>query len=184
MSDKLDQALLQRFVDGDHAAFEMLFRRFEHDVYRWILRIVRDESIAEDGVVEAFWRCYRSRARFDPSRSFGAWMRRIATRVAIDLLKSARRHCAVRGGEMEATPIEHSGSASDASRRAQADAIVRAFDALQSKLRVVATLALIEERTQEEIAVALGVPIGTVKSRLFRATRKLRKELDRMGVKI
>ncbi|HUF73642.1 MAG TPA: RNA polymerase sigma factor [Gammaproteobacteria bacterium] len=159
MSNKLDQALLQRFVDGDHAAFEMLFRGFEHDVYRWILRIVRDESIAEDGVVEAFWRCYRSRARFDPSRSFGAWMRRIATRVAIDLLKSTRRHRAIRGGEMEATPIEHSGSAGDASRQAQADAIVRAFDSLQSKLRVVATLALIEERTQEEIAVALGVPI-------------------------
>lgn len=179
MSNELDQALLQRFVDGDRAAFEMLFRTYEHDVYRWILRIVRDESIVEDGVVEAFWRCYRSRARFDPSRSFGAWMRRIATRVAIDLLKSARRHCAIQGGEVDA-----SRSAGETSRQAQADAIVRAFDALQPKLRVVATLALIEELTQQEIAAALGVPIGTVKSRLFRATRKLRKELERMGVNV
>lgn len=182
MSTELDQGLLQRFVDGDRAAFETLFRAFEHDVYRWILRIVRDESVAEDGVVEAFWRCFRSRARFDPSRSFGAWMRRIATRVALDSLKAARRRGLIATSEMASTPLSVEDSYSGANQRALAGAIACAFDALPPKLRVVATLALIEECTHEEIAVALGVPIGTVKSRLFRARRKLRKELNRIGV--
>ena len=178
MSNEPNAALLQRFVHGDGAAFETLFRMFEGEVYRWILRIVRDASLAEDGVVEAFWRCYRTRARFDPSRSFGAWMRRIATHVAIDLVNAARRH---RGSSLDEM-VAASDSSSSASEQAQADAIARAFDSLPPKLRVVATLALIEERPHAEISAALGVPIGTVKSRLFRATRKLQQELQRLEV--
>jgi RNA polymerase sigma-70 factor (ECF subfamily) len=175
MSNEPDEALLLRFVHGDRAAFETLFRRFEHDVHRWIVRIVRDASTAEDGVIEAFWRCYRSRARFDPSRSFGGWMRRIATHVAIDLLNAARRHGSIAIDETAEAPCMDN---------ADTDAIVRAFDSLPTKLRVVATLALIEERPLAEIAEALGVPIGTVKSRLFRATHELRKELERLEVKV
>jgi RNA polymerase sigma-70 factor (ECF subfamily) len=176
MANEPDQALLLRFVHGDRAAFEALFRTFEHDVYRWILRIVRDAAAAEDGMVEAFWRCYRSRARFDPSRSFGAWMRRIATRVAIDLLNAARRRGSVSIGAPETTSAHPGGMV--------ADAIARAFDSLPPKLRAVAALALIEQRPHAEIAAALDVPIGTVKSRLFRATQKLREELDRLGVNV
>jgi RNA polymerase sigma-70 factor (ECF subfamily) len=174
MSNDPSPGLLQRFVHGEGAAFETLFRMFEGEVYRWILRIVRDGSLAEEGVVEAFWRCYRSRARFDPSRSFGGWLRRIATHVAIDLLHAARRQRGI-SPTQAATPVSN---ADDASRHALADAITRAFGALPPKLRVVATLALIEERPHAEIAEALGVPIGTVKSRLFRATQKLRWELE------
>ena len=175
MSNEPDQALLLRFVHGDRAAFEALFRAFEHDVHRWIVRIVRDASTADDGVVEAFWRCYRSRARFDPSRSFGGWLRRIATHVAIDLLNAARRHGSI--SIDEATEAHCTAAES-----ADSDAIVRAFGSLSTKLRVVATLALIEECPLAEIAEALGVPIGTVKSRLFRATQELRKELERLEV--
>ena len=175
MSTEPDQGLLLRFVDGDRAAFEALFRAFQHDVYRWILRIVRNGSTAEDGVVEAFWRCYRSRARFDPSRSFGGWMRRIATHVAIDLLNAARRHDSIPIGEQAEPSCAHADGAVD-------EAIARAFDSLPPKLRAVAALALIEQRPQAEIAQALGVPLGTVKSRLFRATQRLRKELDRLEV--
>ena len=182
MSNEPNPALLQRFVHGDGAAFETLFRMFEGEVYRWIVRIVRDRSLAEDGVVEAFWRCYRSRARFDPSRSFGGWMRRIATHVAIDLVNAAHRHRGSAIGDVAALPLSHADSSSGASGQALADAIARAFASLPPKLRVVATLALIEERPHLEIAEALGVPIGTVKSRLFRATRALRQELGRLEV--
>lgn len=102
-------------------------------------------------------------------------MRRIATHVAIDLLNAARRHASIPLGYRAETQCEHSDGA-------LGDAIAQAFDALPPKLRVIATLALIEERPHAEIAQALGVPIGTVKSRLFRATQKLRMELDRMEV--
>jgi DNA-directed RNA polymerase specialized sigma24 family protein len=63
MPDDVDGDLLARFVHGDRDAFERIFRQYERDVYRWILRIVREPSMAEDALVEAFWRAYRSRAR-------------------------------------------------------------------------------------------------------------------------
>ena len=72
--------LLERFTTGDVEAFEILFQQYQKDVYGWIVRIVRNPTAAEELTVETFWRVYRSRARFDPTRSFGAWTRRIANR--------------------------------------------------------------------------------------------------------
>src|SRR5688572_20298178 len=86
-----DSEVLARFVRGDRDAFESLFRQHQHEVYQWAVRVVRDWADAEDIVVESFWRAYRSRARFDATRSFGAWMRRITTHVAIDHLNASRR---------------------------------------------------------------------------------------------
>jgi RNA polymerase sigma-70 factor (ECF subfamily) len=181
--------LLRRFVHGDRDAFEILFRHFESEVYRWIVRIVRDRAAAEDALIDAFWRAYRSRARFDPSRSFGAWMRRIATHAAIDQVHAARRRRWVSldtaGRERDALDVNRTTGHGAVDGRSggvpDADTIVRAFRSLPARLQVVAMLALVEERSQSEIAEALGVPVGTVKSRLFRATRLLRKELARAG---
>src|SRR6266566_6470959 len=92
MLDEPGGDLLERFVQGDQVAFESLFRLFQIEVFQWVFRIVRDASAAEDVVVETFWRAYRGRARFDSSRSFGAWMRRIATNAALDHVRSVRRH--------------------------------------------------------------------------------------------
>jgi RNA polymerase sigma-70 factor (ECF subfamily) len=177
MPDEVDGDLLDRFVQGDQDAFQSLFRQFEHEVFGWILRIVRDPSAAEDVMVEAFWRAYRGRARFDSSRSFGAWMRRIATNAALDQLEVARRY-ALRSTRDAPRPVPT--PASDSLR----ESIQIAFRRLPAKLQIVATLALIEEQPYAEIAEALDLPIGTVKSRVFRATRALREELARLGIRV
>jgi len=174
MRDTLDRSILDRFVQGDQSAFEAVYRHYEADAYRWILRIVRDEDGAEDVLVEAFWRAYRGRARFDSSRSFGAWMRRIATHASLDHLKAKRRHAG-------STATDAKTPATEAPDRVLQDSIAVAFQRLPPKLKVAATLALLEEQPYAEIADALGVPVGTVKSRVFRATRALRKELARLG---
>lgn len=171
-----DVDVLSRFVQGDQTAFEQLFRRFEGDVYGWIMRIVRDPGTADDVLVEAFWRAYRGRAEFDPARSFGAWMRRIATNAALDQLRSTRRRAwqsvddtlpAPRGPDLDTR-----------------DSIALAFRRLPPDLQAVAALAVIEEEPYADIAEALGIPVGTVKSRVFRATRFLREELARLGVRL
>lgn len=187
MPDEPGHEFLQRFVHGDRVAFEALFRTYQHEVLRWALRILRDRSAADDVLVEAFWRAFRSCARFDPSRSFGAWMRRITTHVAIDHLNAARRRAWVSLDDSASNrvgrgPLGEGHIACGGPADGAADDIERAFHTLPPKLRVVATLALIEECSLAEIAEALDVPIGTVKSRLFRATRHLRKELARQGV--
>ncbi len=176
MQDTLNRSILDRFVLGDQRAFESVYRHFEPDVYRWILRIVRDEDAADEALVEAFWRAYRGRARFDSSRSFAAWMRRIATNAALDSLRTARRHASLRA-------IPATTPAAGASDDALHESIALAFGRLPPKLQVAATLALVEEQPYAEIADALNVPVGTVKSRVFRAIRALRKELAHMGVR-
>src|SRR6185436_16526885 len=83
--------LFERFAAGDEDAFEIVFRQLQGEVYGWIFRIVRDSAAAEDLTMETFWRIYRTRGRFDPTRPFGAWTRRIATHAAVDHLRSLRR---------------------------------------------------------------------------------------------
>src|SRR5881227_899259 len=111
MLDEPGGDLLERFVQGDQVAFESLFRLFEVEVFQWVFRIVRDASTAEDVVVEAFWRAYRGRARFDAARSLGPWMRRIATNVARDHLRDERPRAAWSATDRDvADPTAHSES--------------------------------------------------------------------------
>jgi len=168
--------LLQQFAHGDLQAFETLFRQFQGEVYRWIMRMVRDPGTAEDLTVETFWRIYRAHARFDPGRSFGAWARRIATNAVLDYLKTARPEIAL-AQDLPAAESLNPGVQRDIRERT-----AQAFRQLPAKLQVAATLALIEEQPYQEIADALGISVGAVKLRVFRALRILRKELRRMGI--
>ena len=169
--------LLQRFRRGDPEAFEALFRQFQAEVYGWIVRIVRDPSAAEDLTIETFWRIHRARGRFDPGASFGAWARRIATNLAIDYLRQARREVAL------PDDLPQPGSADPIECGETRRLIAVAFKRLPLKLRVAATLSLIEEQSPKEIAEALGTSEGAVRVRVFRAVRLLRQQLRRVGVK-
>ncbi|HUJ30043.1 MAG TPA: sigma-70 family RNA polymerase sigma factor [Candidatus Acidoferrum sp.] len=164
--------LLQRFAHGDVDAFEALFRQFQASVYAWIVRIVRDPAAAEDLTVETFWRIYRAHARFDPEGNFGGWARRIATNLALDHLKKARRELPL------AVDPPDEADENPGTRREMREQIARAFDKLSPKLRVAATLALVEEVPYDEIAEALGISQTTVRVRVFRATRILREQLQ------
>jgi len=168
--------LLERFKQGDVDAFEELFRHFQGEVYAWIVRIVRDPSVAEDLTIETFWRIHKSRARFDTRYAFGAWARRIATNLAID-------HMRVRHSEEELVREPAVESADSALQMEIRENLQQAFRHLSPKLRAAATLALLEERSYEEIASAFGKPVGVIRTRVFRAVRQLRKELERFGLK-
>lgn len=167
--------LLERFAAGDVLAFEELFREFQGQVFACIMRIVRNRAAAEDLTVEAFWRIYRARTRFDATRSFGAWARRIATNVALDHLGSAPREVALEESLPDRTTVDA------AEQQDLARALRRAFAQLPPKLRAVASLALVEQDSYAEVAETLGISLAAVKSREFRAVRLLRKKLTRMG---
>lgn len=172
-----DLELYERFVDGDLAAFEVLFSRHQGEVFGWVYRIVRDRSEAEELTVETFWRIYAARARFDGTRSFGAWARRIATNLALSRLRSLRRH----------EPLLFEPQAPRPSDPVELEDlrlhIASALAGLSPKLRLVANLALVEGLPYEEIAESLGLSREAVKSRAFRAVRKLRKALEAKGIR-
>jgi len=171
---------LNQFRQGDLGAFEAIFRAYQAVVYRWILRIVRDAATAEELTVETFWRAYRAHARFEPERGFEPWARRIATHAAFDWLRAHRNETARRADFAEDVA---GATAADAAISAEKRVRVgQAFARLPPKLRIAATLAVIEEEPHKEIAEALGISTGAVKLRVFRALRLLRKDLERQGI--
>ena len=183
MTSRLEEPrdVLQRFSLGESDAFEELFRRHQSEVYRWILRIVRDPANAEDLTVETFWRIHRAHARFDPTRSFEAWARRIASNAALDHLRSATREIELPDDFSEKATSQASPPDPGISQELR-QKMARAFGRLPPKLRIAATLALIEEQPYKDIAEALGISPGAVKLRVFRALRRLRKTLQQQGI--
>jgi RNA polymerase sigma-70 factor (ECF subfamily) len=179
VNDHPEPELLARFVAGSEDAFEILFRRFESQVFAWVRRLVRDPGAAEEVVVETFWRAFRGRARFDPARSFGPWLRQIASRAAFDHLRREARRRRVESSRADLSPGRPGAEADTALR----ESIALALDRLSPKLQTVALLALVEELSHAEIAEMLDLPPGTVKSRLSRAVEKLGRELARLGVR-
>lgn len=179
-----ERECLVQFRRGDagarDSAFEALFRWHQRSVRGWILRIVRDAAAADELTVETFWRIYRARDRFEPERGFEPWARRIATRAALDWLRAQKPEYAV-AGEFFAdlpSPQPADPAVSEEIRRRTAQAFAR----LRPRLRIAATLAVIEERPHKEVAEALGISVTAVKLRVFRALRLLRKDLQLQGI--
>ena len=172
--------VLNQFRQGDVDAFEALFRQHQRAVYGWILRITRDSSAAEELTVETFWRIHRAHTRFDPARGFEGWTRRIATRAALDWLRTRRMESEI---SLEVCAEAAAPAAADPAVTAEIRRkTALAFGRLPPKLRIAATLAVIEEQPQKDVAAALGISIAAVKLRVFRALRLLRKDLEQQGI--
>ncbi len=172
--------VLDQFRLGNLDAFESLFREHQSAVYRWILRMVRDTSAAEDLTVETFWRISRAHARFDSSRAFEPWARRIATRAALDWLRVRRPEFETTSEtvvDLPAPPAANPGIAAEIRLKT-----TQAFARLPPRLRIAAVLAVVEEQPHKEVAAALGISVAAVKLRVFRALRLLRKDLERQGI--
>ena len=160
---------------GDRDAFERVYRDYGSQVYQWVLRMVRDRAAAEDITVEAFWRIYKARGRFDPSREFWPWARRIASNLALD-------HLRMRPPEVQLS-VDLAGDPPDPGLEGEVGEQIRAALArLPVSLRAVTVLALIEDRPYDEIGEALGLSTNAVKLRVFRAVRLLRKDLASKGM--
>jgi RNA polymerase sigma-70 factor (ECF subfamily) len=176
--------VLNEFRQGSsetfEASFETLFHQHQRAVYGWILRIVRNSSVAEDLTIESFWRIHQAHVRFEPARGFEGWARRIATHAALDWLRAQPAQSALSMevcAEVQA-PVEADPAVTAELRTKTA----LAFGRLPPKLRIAATLTVIEELPQKEVAVALGISVAAVKLRVFRALRLLRKDLERQGI--
>jgi RNA polymerase sigma-70 factor (ECF subfamily) len=172
--------VLIEFRQGSLDAFETLFRLHQRAVYGWILRIVRNPETAEDLTIEAFWRIHKARARFEPGMGFEGWARRIATYAALDWLRARR-------GENEFSSETLAELPAPAAPDPAVTAEIRlrtaqAFQRLPPKLQIAATLAVVEELPQRDVAAALGISVAAVKLRVFRALRLLRKDLERQGI--
>ena len=182
-----DAELVQRLGQADGAALSQLYRRFGRPCYSLARRICADEGLAEDVVQEVFLTLWRDPTRFDPSRGgFATWLLTLIHHKAVD---AVRRESTIRrrmvaapeaGEDWSPTPVP--GADQAALARVAAGQVRAALHRLPLEQRQVLALAYFGGHTQREIAVLIGVPLGTVKSRMFTAVQRLRSLLaDQLG---
>lgn len=168
--------LLARARRGDAAAFEQVVLVHQRRVYATALRIVRSHAVADDVAQEAFVRAWRSLDRFDLSRPFGPWVRRIAANLAVNHVRSPRNREEALPDREDPTP--RAGDPLGQLLEAEAArALEAALGELPAEQRAVFILRSFEGLSYAEIGEALGVPAGTVMSRLCRAREKLVRAL-------
>jgi RNA polymerase sigma-70 factor, ECF subfamily len=170
-----DGVLVAAALRGDAEAFAQLVTRYERPVYHLAYRTLKDAEEARDITQESFLRAYRSLRSFRPSAKFSTWIFAIAYHACCDRLKRVRRQSdeALPERADPAPGPEHLVIALDRAQRLR-DAI----DSLPEKYRTVITLYHLQGRQYEEIARVLELPMGTVKTHLFRAKEQLRRILQ------
>lgn len=182
-----DVELVRRLGDADGAALAQLYQRFGRPCYSLARRICADEGLAEDVVQEVFLTLWRDPSRFDPARGgFATWLLTLIHHKAVD---AVRRESTIRrrmvaapeaGEDWSPTPVP--GADQAAMARVAAGQVRAALHRLPMEQRQVLALAYFGGHTQREIAVLTGVPLGTVKSRMFTAVQRLRSLLsDQLG---
>lgn len=178
MSERtIDQALVERVQGGDKTAFDILVLKYQNKIIKLVNRYVHDPDEAMDVAQEVFIKAYRAAGRFRGESAFYTWLYRIAINTAKNHLVAMRRRPP--GNDIDASEAEQYDGAAGLKEydtpehlvlRDEIQAtIAAAIDDLPDDLRTAITLRELEGLSYEEIAQAMDCPIGTVRSRIFRA---------------
>lgn len=176
-----DDQLIQRCLTGDTQSFRLLYRRY-HPRVRAILYQLCDAEALDDLVQEVFMRVWKGLPKFRQSAQFSTWLYRIAWNVASD-----QRQAAAKGRDRlqilsrHVTPHQ---DAPDVLHLHYQDLVKRGLEKLSFDHRTILVLHDLEEMPQKDVAEVLGIPVGTVKSRLFHARAAMRQFLQTEGVQL
>lgn len=178
-----EHALVQSAQKGDHEAFGALVSEHQRYVYNLILRVVRNEEEALDLAQETFIRAWTALPNFRGQSQFRTWLYRIATNLCYNRLPHLRRSLSDLGDDVIAEVPENNPAfdnpAHSLESRELRTYLHRAIDELEENYRLLLSLRYQNELSYEEIASTLNLPLGTVKTGLFRAKEQLRRALER-----
>ena len=170
-----DHTLVAQTLAGRPDAFGTLVERYDRAVYHLAYRTLRDQEEARDAAQEAFFKAYRSLRTFKPAAKFSTWLFAITYHACCDRLSRRKRYS---NEELPERADTAAGPESEAIANDEAKRLRTAIASLPEKYRTVITLYHLQGRQYEEIAQVLGVPMGTVKTHLFRAKEQLRRILN------
>lgn len=180
-----DSVLVERVQRGDKKAFDLLVLKYQHKIVKLISRYVRDPSEALDVAQEAFIKAYRALPNFRGDSAFYTWMYRIAINTSKNhLVAASRRPQEVDLVDSEGEEVDVTALARDDETPEQLlateqvkETILRVIEALPEDLRTAINLREVDGLSYEEIAQVMQCPIGTVRSRIFRAREAIDREL-------
>jgi RNA polymerase sigma-70 factor (ECF subfamily) len=186
---ELDQELVERAQKGDKRAFELLVMKYQRKLARLLSRMVRDPAEIEDITQESFIKAYRALPQFRGESAFYTWLYRIAVNTAKNYLVARGRRAptttefnAEEAEGFEDAELLRDIATPDAELQTKqiAEAVNKAVEALPEELRTAITLREIEGLSYEEIAQMMNCPIGTVRSRIFRAREAIAEKIRPM----
>lgn len=186
LSEDLDQDLVRRVQQGDKAAFDLLVIKYQHRIVHLVNRYVKDPSEAQDVAQDSFIKAYKALGDFRGDSAFYTWLYRIAINTAKNyLLSRSRRHSDYEVDMQDAEQIENAPQLKDIDTpehqlmNDQIIAVIKsAIEKLPEEMRIAITLREFEGMSYEEIAEAMDCPIGTVRSRIFRAREAIDEKLN------
>ena len=181
MTREREAAIINAVLDGDVNAYEILVKEYEKNVYNLALRMTGNSEDAYDMSQEAFIKAYNSLSSFRGDSKFSVWLYRIVSNVCLDFIRSRSRKAtvslSVENDEGEETELDIADEASSPQtlldRSLTRDAVRRGLQALPPDHREILLLREIQGLSYDEIAETLNLEVGTVKSRIFRARKKL-----------
>jgi RNA polymerase sigma-70 factor (ECF subfamily) len=176
-----DEVLIARIAGGDRLAMQVLFARHHVRVYRFVLRLVRNEATAEDLISDVFLDVWRQAGKFEGRSAVSTWMLSIARFKALSAL---RRKPEQELDEETAEQIEdHADDPETALAKKDKAAVLRqALSKLSADHREIVDLVYYHEKSVEEVAEIVGIPEATVKTRMFYARKKLSEILKEQGI--
>ena len=181
MQTTADEVLIARIAGGDRLAMQVLFARHHVRVYRFVLRLVRNEATAEDLISEVFLDVWRQAGKFEGRSQVSTWMLSIARFKALSVLRKRPEE------ELDEETAERIEDQSDDPETALAKkdkgALLRqCLTALSAEHREIIDLVYYHEKSVEEVAGIVGIPEATVKTRMFYARKKLSELLKEQGI--
>jgi RNA polymerase sigma-70 factor (ECF subfamily) len=176
-----DEVLIGRIAGGDRLAMQVLFGRHHVRLYRFLLRLVRNEAAAEDLMSEVFLDVWRQASRFEGRAAVSTWLLAIARFKALSVLRRRPE------GELDdATAAALEDPADDPGvtlqKKDKAAILRQCLEALSAEHREIVDLVYYHEKSVEEVAAIVGIPEGTVKTRMFYARKKLSELLQARGI--
>jgi len=181
MQDTTDEALIASIAGGDKRAMQMLFGRHNVKVYRFILRMVGREAVAEDLVNEVFLDVWRQAGRFEGRSKVSTWLLAIARFKALSALRQRQ------DGELDEDAVAAIEDTSDNPeevlvKQERATLMRKCMDQLSAAHREIIDLVYYHEKSVEEVSEIIGVPQNTVKTRMFYARKRLADLLKEQGI--
>lgn len=186
---------MEAYVTGNEGCFAVLIRRYERELFSYLRRLLSDVGLAEDVFQNTFFQVHLKRFLYESGRPFRPWLYTIATHQAIDAMRRNQRHQRASLDTRHETGNHGTPSslldmvASNAEEpqhqveRAERQTLVRgAVDDLPEHLRVVVVLSYYQGMKYKDIAEILDIPVGTVKSRLHTAIRRLADQWEQLGL--
>ena len=181
MQTTSDEVLIVRIAGGDRLAMQVLFARHHVRVYRFVLRLVRNEATAEDLISEVFLDVWRQAGKFEGRSAVSTWMLSIARFKALSTLR--RRPEQELDDETAERIEDQSDDPETALAKKDKGAVLRqCLTALSAEHREIVDLVYYHEKSVEEVAGIVGIPAATVKTRMFYARKKLSELLKEQGI--